>query len=435
MTSSTLANAAAGQILTLLVCQDAVGNHSFAAPTNVKWNTVTLQTPNFCAAQGFIFDGTTAYNFAPATSAVQGTVAGLLGTGLGLQLNGGMSIALPPGAVRFTFPAPLSFGQTYSVAVISQPIAPPQACAINNASGTVGSGDVTNVQVACVTTASVPGAPSSVSATAGEASAVVTWTAPNNGGSPITGYIVTTNPGGTTTPANWSPATITGLTDGTPYTFTVAAMNAVGVGPASSPTSGVIPSNVPAAMPVPTTTPLAASILVSWSAPPNNGAIIDGYQIDTSSTLGDTFATASSSATSFTVIASACPYPAVDCATPTTYSHRLRAHSAGGYGSWSPFSGAVRPLVSYVADHIPVIWTVNFPSGSCGSCHFSGHLPDFGAGSPAGYSSATAEGTRIYDCPSQAPACPGIHVGYQLFGTNSVEYRLLLQWVLDGNLR
>ena len=106
-----------------------------------------------------------------------------------------------------------------------------------------------------LTQPSVPGAPTGVTATAGNASATVSWTAPsNNGGSTITKYTVTPfigstaqtpvtvtgNPPATTTPVN-------GLTNGTSYTFTVSATNATGAGPASSPSNVVTPNNLPSA--------------------------------------------------------------------------------------------------------------------------------------------------------------------------------------------
>ncbi|MGC1420213.1 MAG: fibronectin type III domain-containing protein, partial [Acidimicrobiales bacterium] len=82
-----------------------------------------------------------------------------------------------------------------------------------------------------------PLAPSGVSGTSNaNTQSVVSWTAPvANGGPAITGYTVTSTPGGftcTTTVA--LTCTVVGLTNGTSYTFTVTATNAVGTGPASS---------------------------------------------------------------------------------------------------------------------------------------------------------------------------------------------------------
>ncbi|HLQ62190.1 MAG TPA: fibronectin type III domain-containing protein, partial [Candidatus Acidoferrales bacterium] len=81
-------------------------------------------------------------------------------------------------------------------------------------------------------TATVPGAPSSVTAVAGDRAAQVSWTAAASGGSPITGYTITGSPGGSATAAaGETQATVWGLANGTSYTFTVRAANRVGTGP------------------------------------------------------------------------------------------------------------------------------------------------------------------------------------------------------------
>jgi hypothetical protein len=88
-----------------------------------------------------------------------------------------------------------------------------------------------------------PSAPSGVSAVPGNASALVSWTAPaSTGGSPITGYTATSSPGTQTcTTSGALSCTVSGLTNGTPYTFTVTATNAVGPGPASAASLAVTP--------------------------------------------------------------------------------------------------------------------------------------------------------------------------------------------------
>ena len=87
----------------------------------------------------------------------------------------------------------------------------------------------------------VPGRPTNVSATAGDTQASVSFTAPASGGSPITQYTVNVSPGGQTVTGAASPITVTGLTNGTSYTFTVAALNAVDAGDTSDPSSAVTP--------------------------------------------------------------------------------------------------------------------------------------------------------------------------------------------------
>ena len=84
--------------------------------------------------------------------------------------------------------------------------------------------------------ATVPGTPTIGTATAGAVSAVVKWSAPSsNGGSAITGYVVTPyvsnvaqNP--VSVSGTGTQTTVTGLTAGTAYTFRVAAANVMGAG-------------------------------------------------------------------------------------------------------------------------------------------------------------------------------------------------------------
>jgi uncharacterized protein (TIGR02145 family) len=96
--------------------------------------------------------------------------------------------------------------------------------------------------VPCIT-ATVPGPPTSVTASAGNASASVAFVAPtNNGGSAITGYTVTSSPGGFNATGATSPINVTGLTNGTAYTFSVVATNAIGNSSPSTASSAVTPS-------------------------------------------------------------------------------------------------------------------------------------------------------------------------------------------------
>ncbi len=94
---------------------------------------------------------------------------------------------------------------------------------------------------------SAPDAPTSVAGASGNGQVVVSWNAPvYNRGSTITAYTVTASPGGRT--CGWLSGalscTVTGLTNGTSYTFTATATNAVGTSAASGASAAVTPTGV-----------------------------------------------------------------------------------------------------------------------------------------------------------------------------------------------
>lgn len=114
--------------------------------------------------------------------------------------------------------------------------------------------------------------PTSVSAIGGDRQATFRFTAPATNGKPITGYDVAASPSsGVTVPGNCvagGDCTITGLTNGTPYTITVRAKNVHGAGPWSPSSDAVTPYGTPGT-PVPTGSPSSpwASANISWTWP------------------------------------------------------------------------------------------------------------------------------------------------------------------------
>jgi predicted phage tail protein len=189
-----------------------------------------------------------------------------------------------------------------------------------------------------------PGAPTGASATAGIGSATVTWTAPaSNGGSAITGYKVTPIKAGVAQTAVEVGAaettkTINGLTGGTSYTFTVAAVNAIGTGAASSPSNAVVPTTqtVPGAPTGVSAAAKSSGALVTWTAPGSEGGTpITGYKITPYlGGVAQTATTTSGTGNSGSV---------KGLTNGSAYTFTVAAINAVGTGAESGASGAVTP--------------------------------------------------------------------------------------------
>ena len=92
-------------------------------------------------------------------------------------------------------------------------------------------------------TAVAPAAPTIGAATAGDAQASVSFTAPqSDGGAGVSAYTVTASPGGMSATGSAAPILVAGLSNGTEYRFSVTATNAAGTGPASELSEAVTPA-------------------------------------------------------------------------------------------------------------------------------------------------------------------------------------------------
>jgi len=186
-------------------------------------------------------------------------------TGYTVTSSSGPSISWTNGPLIVTFSG-LNNGSSYSFTV-------------NAKYGTIVGPGASSTSITLV---GVPGAPIDVTAVAYDASASVTWIAPSDKGSPITEYNVTSNPGGKT--AKWNNGdgplrvTVSDLTNGVPYTFTVTAKNAEGTGPAST-SNLVTPNVVPGRPTLVTATAYDSSASVTWTAPINRGSAITEYTV------------------------------------------------------------------------------------------------------------------------------------------------------------
>jgi hypothetical protein len=212
-------------------------------------SALTYDTPPAAPVPGTVTmgNGTATLNFTP------GSTGGSPVTGYTATCN--------PGAISVTGSASpivvsgLTNGITYSCSVTAA-----------NAFGTSAPAAISNV-----TPGTVPGIPSNPRATPGDGQATVSFSAPaSTGGAPITGYIVTPSGGGAPVQATSSPVTIPGLINGTTYTFTVAAVNQFGTGPAVT-SNSITPSGVPGA---PVNVSAAAGdgqATISFMPPASNG--------------------------------------------------------------------------------------------------------------------------------------------------------------------
>ncbi len=205
--------------------------------------------------------------------------------------------------------------------------------------------------------ATYPDAPTIGTATAGNAEASVTFSAPtSNGGSTITEYTVTSNPGGLTGTGSSSPITVTGLTNGIAYTFTVTATNAIGTSASSSASNSATPVTVPGSPTGLSATAGNAQVALLWTAPVSNGgsALTDyvvEYKLSTDVSWS-VFSDGTSTNTSATV---------TGLTNNVSYDFRVSAVNTAGQSSVNGVSGTSptpppAPVSSGGGGHFPIIY-------------------------------------------------------------------------------
>lgn len=120
-----------------------------------------------------------------------------------------------------------------------------------------------------ITATTVPQAPTIGTATAGNASATVAFTAGANGGKAISTFTSTSSPAAGSGSSATSPITHTGLTNGTAYTFTVRATNANGTSTASAASNSVTPVVPTSFDSIATITPSGSTSTITFSSIPS----------------------------------------------------------------------------------------------------------------------------------------------------------------------
>ncbi|MFM8236407.1 MAG: fibronectin type III domain-containing protein [Actinomycetota bacterium] len=188
--------------------------------------------------------------------------------------------------------------------------------------------------------ATVPDPPTGVSATRGNASASVSFSAPvDDGGDPITGYTATcdsSDGGASGSNSGSSPISVSGLTNGKTYTCTVVATNGIGDSAASTPSGSFVPATVPDPPTGVSATRGNASADVSFSAPLDDGGeAITGYTATCSSNDVGAATPVSDSGSS--------PISVSGLTNGKTYECTVHATNAVGDSSESSASGSFVP--------------------------------------------------------------------------------------------
>jgi hypothetical protein len=235
-----------------------------------------------------------------------------------------------------------------------------------------------------------PGTPGGLAAAVAPAAGVgsgqvsLTWNAPASNGKPITDYITefSANGGTTWTTVNDGVSTATttmlsGLTNGTQYSFRVAAKNSVGSSP-WTPAITATPAWVPGApsgltaAAAPTAGVGSGQVKLTWNAPANNGAAITDYTIESSANGGTTWTTVNDGvSTATTTMVSG-------LTNGTQYSFRVAARNAAGSGASSPaitatplgapgapsgLTAAVAPTTSVGSGQVKLTWNPSQDNG------------------------------------------------------------------------
>ncbi len=214
----------------------------------------------------------------------------------------------------------------------------------------------------------VPAKPAAPSLSSGNAKLNASWSAPNDGGSDITGYTVRYKK---TSDTNWTTSSsqtdtsyeITTLTNGTEYEVQVQATNALGDSGWSDSAKDT-PEAVPDAPTAPTLSASDTKIDASWSAPSDGGSEITGYTVRYKKTSDANWTTSSSQ--------TGTSYEITTLTNGTEYEVQVQAANAVGDSGWSPSATATphtipskpSPSLTPADQKITASWTAPDDGGS-----------------------------------------------------------------------
>lgn len=233
----------------------------------------------------------------------------------------------PPATLTVTG---LSNGTTYSCTLVAANVA--------------GDGDASNAETA--TPVTNPDAPTVTAVTAHNGELEVAFTAPTNvGGTVITAYTVTCTDGATpvTETGATSPVTVTGLTNGTEYSCTVIATNAVGNSTDSN-AGGGTPVTTPEAPTLDTLTASSGQLEAAFSEPAQNGgSAITAYTVTCSDGVSSLATTGATSPLTVTGLANATEYSCT-----VTATNAVGTSEASGASTATPYTVPGAPSLETV---------------------------------------------------------------------------------------
>jgi hypothetical protein len=166
--------------------------------------------------------------------------------------------------------------------------------------------------------------------TYGSGSVDVAFT-PSASGGLATTFIATASPGGVIGTGSSSPVRVSGLTQGTAYTFTVVASNAYGNSAASSSSNSVTPTSLPQAPSSVSASPFDSSARITFTPGATGGSAVTAYTV--TSSPGNITASGASS-----------PITVTGLTNNTSYTFTVTATNANGTSLASSPSSAVTPI-------------------------------------------------------------------------------------------
>ncbi len=218
-----------------------------------------------------------------------------------------------------------------------------------------------------------PDAPSDVRVEpSGAGRAFVSFTPGSDNGAPIIGYVLTDQSSGRTYDCAATSCPLTGLENGVQHAFTVVARNDVGESAPSAPSAAVLVDASPQQPAAPTIEAGSGTLLITWTAPSNEGSAITGYTLYVSSGAGTD---------ALEVPGSQLSYELRGLTNGTTYSVAVAAHNraeqpsptsstAQGtpHGRPAPPSGLAIGSITAEGDgstaSVQVVWTVGSSEGT-----------------------------------------------------------------------